>query len=219
MKPIIFCRIADMKYYKGTTNDQPHNGGSYVNQYGEAHECYNFAPCFIDGTDEEFCLGYARIAQNQENRISQLHIEKIAGCKSMKSAEKIDSVIVVFCSKAPGSKYQRVVGFYKNATVFRYPQYLDFEDDEGNIYCQEFNFIAKAGDCVLLPYNVRHTKAQWYVPSSRKTNDNFGFGRSNLWYGEGYEKDPALRDYMERMIKSIEEYDGENWIYKEAPAK
>ena len=32
MKPIIFVRISSMKYYKGTMNDTPENGG-----YGEAN--------------------------------------------------------------------------------------------------------------------------------------------------------------------------------------
>ena len=43
MKPIIFARVADMKLYKGITEtDRPVNGGAYVRETNDAHECFNF---------------------------------------------------------------------------------------------------------------------------------------------------------------------------------
>lgn len=44
MKPIIFCNIAYMKYYKGIIDgvDEPVNGGAYVQETNDAHEAYNF---------------------------------------------------------------------------------------------------------------------------------------------------------------------------------
>ena len=46
---ILFCNIAWMKFYKGIHpgKDWPINGGSYVNKYNDAHEKYNFHPCFL----------------------------------------------------------------------------------------------------------------------------------------------------------------------------
>ena len=50
MRPVVFVRVADMKYYQGITDqDSPVNGGSYVNDTGLAHECYNFEPLVQDG--------------------------------------------------------------------------------------------------------------------------------------------------------------------------
>ena len=63
------------------------------------------------------------------NKTQELHIEKIPGCKLFKKEEEITNVIVVFISKAFGSKTMRVVGFYKNATAFRYPHYIEVDND------------------------------------------------------------------------------------------
>ena len=43
---ILFCNIAWMKEYRGNEdgNDTPLNGGSYVDETGDAHEKYNFFP-------------------------------------------------------------------------------------------------------------------------------------------------------------------------------
>ena len=43
---ILFCNIAWMKEYRGNEDgrDIPVNGGSFVNETGDAHEKYNFTP-------------------------------------------------------------------------------------------------------------------------------------------------------------------------------
>ena len=55
MKPIIFARIADMKFYKGITDtDKPVNGGSYVKDTNYAHECYNFDSVILEDEKEQY---------------------------------------------------------------------------------------------------------------------------------------------------------------------
>jgi len=208
MKPIIFARVADMYYYNGITEkDKPVNGGAYVNETGEAHECYNFSPVkFLDGY--EACLGFVMLAGAKENTDTRLHIEKIVGCEALKKDEFVHNVTVVFCSKAYNSPTMRVVGFYKNATVYRDAQFEDFV----NGYVQQYNFIADKNDCVLLPYQERHKGKRWYIPMSKKRNSSFGFGRSNIWYAQGYQTDKKLYDFLESMIQNIEMYDGDNWV-------
>ena len=46
---ILFCNIAWMKEYRGNEDgkDTPLNGGSYVDETGDAHEKYNFTPVNI----------------------------------------------------------------------------------------------------------------------------------------------------------------------------
>lgn len=206
MKPIIFVRISSMKYYKGTTNDTPENGGSYVTETGDAHECYNFdAVDFEDGTSQ--CLGFTMLTGKRGNE-AQIKIENIVGCDALKKKETASAVTVVWCAKARNSQNMRVVGFYKNATVYRRSQYVEF--DTG--YVQEFNFIADKKDCVLIPWNKRFSDNRWYVPTSGKNNSSFGFGRSSIWYGGSHTDDQKEIEYVERMIDSIENYDGENWI-------
>lgn len=210
MKPIIFCRIADMKYYRGITDeDRPINGGAYVNETGEAHECYNFDYANVDG--EDVCLGFVMMARTSATGNVALHIEKISGCELTKNQESIDGVTVVWCAKGEGRTSTRVVGFYKNATVYRYPQFADFE----NGYCQQFNFVAKKEDCVLLPINERYTKSEWYVPMSGKNSYEFGFGRSNIWFANGESGSIKEKDYVERVLEAIENYSGRNLMEEE----
>lgn len=209
MKPIIFARVADMKYYQGITEkDAPLNGGSYVKETGMAHECYNFDSVIEDGEDYEKCIGFFQMMGGKG--ASQLHIEKMPGCESMNKEEQINGAIVVFVSKASGSKSMRVVGFYKNATVFRYPHQMSF----GNGYVQEYMFEARKEDCVVLPYTTRFSGSSWYVPSSTSKYSDFGFGRSNVWFAGGEGASNQEKEYVERMIHSIESYQGENWIEK-----
>lgn len=204
MKPIIFVRVADMKYYQGITeSDKPLNGGSYVNETGYAHECYNFAPVMRDGENHEKCLGWFRMMGGRG--AGQLHIENIVGCGALKEEGSVDGVIVVFVSKAERAQNMRAVGFYKNAKVYRTPQYDD-------IYDQEFMFEARKEDCVVLPYSVRFSNNAWYVPNNSSKYAEFGFGRSNVWYAGGKGASRKELDYVERMIKSVDDYAGANWI-------
>ena len=128
MRPVIFVRVADMKYYQGITDqDRPVNGGSYVNNTGLAHECYNFAPVIQSGEDYEKCLGYFMMIGG--NGVCQLHIENIPGCEAFKHEEAAYGVTGIFVSKAVSSKSMRVVGFYKDAIAYRFPHHMEFEDN------------------------------------------------------------------------------------------
>ena len=184
---ILFCNIAWMKEYRGNEDgkDTPLNGGSYVDETGDAHEKYN-------GKD-----------------VNQMRIENIAGCELLKKEEEVDDVLVVYCAKHPAHKFTTVVGWYKHATVFRHYQEAVFAPED----IQYYNAIANSSDCVLLPAGIRSRKVQWEVP--RKSNGwAYGFGRANVWYAS--EEDSRLQDYLTRLVKQIDEYDGENWIDKYA---
>lgn len=62
---------------------------------------------------------------------------------------------------------RRVVGWYKDATVYRYPQYEFCNERE-----QQYNFIDKKENCVLLPENERFS-SKWIVPSSGHNGYDF----------------------------------------------
>ena len=213
MKPIIFCNITYMKYYKGVIPgvDEPQNGGSHVKETGDACEAYNFEPVYFEGKSAELCLGFVMMAQSKKNRYSQLHIEKIIGCQAARKESTAEGVTVVWCAKSDDFGGVRVVGWYENATVFRNFATCEF----GNGYVQEFNFCANAEDCVLLPENERALE-KWIVPRSGYNGYDFGFGRSNLWYAQGAKENPRLKDFLENIIEQIENYDGDNYIEKEA---
>lgn len=211
MMRILFCNIAWMKEYRGNEDgkDTPLNGGSYVDETGDAHEKYNFTPVNMEGREGLYCLGFFETKSHNGKDVNQMRIENIAGCELLKKEESVDDVLVVYCAKHPAHKFTAVVGWYKHATVFRHYQEAVFAPED----IQYYNAIANSSDCVLLPAGIRSRKVQWEVP--RKSNGwAYGFGRANVWYAS--EEDSRLQDYLTRLVKQIDEYDGENWIDKYA---
>ena len=204
---ILFCNIAWMKEYRGNEdgNDTPFNGGSYVDETGDAHEKYNFFPIHFEGEEDSYCLGFFETKSHNGKDVNQMHIENIAGCELCKKEESVEDVLVVYCAKHPAHNFTTVVGWYKHATVFRHYQELEF--GEGDF--QSYNAIAKTKDCVLLPTSARSKILHWKVP--RKTGGcAYGFGRANVWYAS--EDDKGLKEFLERLSSQIESYSGENMI-------
>jgi hypothetical protein len=198
-----------MKNYRGCSeSDMPINGGKYVSDTHDAHEAYNFEAIYLNGSDDEYCLGFVETKTTNGKYRNQLHIEKI-GNQSDKDIKELDDVLVVWCAKSDCLDFTSIVGWYKNATVFRYYNEVEFEDG----YKQNYNIIAKAEDCVLLPVNVRSRRALWYVPRKGKKNGpSYGFGQANIWFANESDKNINLKNYLHKIINQINNYDGENLI-------
>ena len=211
MKQVIFARISDMKYYRGITeNDKPVSNMAYVKETGDAHEAFNFDVVEMNG--EKVCLGFVMLIGKTSNSNLQIRLESMIGGKALKNEDSADGVTIVWCAKDPYGKNIRVVGFYKNATVYRYPQEVNFLDDNDEVcYVQQFNFVAKEEECVVLPTEERN-KNEWRVPTSCKGGFDFGFGRSNIWYANSKGENDKEDEYVERMLERIENYTGENWM-------
>lgn len=211
---VLFCNIAWMKEYRGVTdNDTPVNGGSYVDDTNDAHEAYNFDKITFDDDNEKlpYCLGFFETkCTNGESR-NQLHIEKIDDNVD-KNIEAIDDVLVVWCAKGETNDFTSVVGWYKNATVYRYYQELEFS----NGFIQDYNVLAKAEDCILLPLNVRSRRTMWWVPRvAKKNGPSYGFGQANVWFANE-KNNKAKNDYINKLVNQINEYNGENYMLKES---
>ncbi|CAM2076742.1 MAG: Nucleotide modification associated domain-containing protein [uncultured Clostridium sp.] len=210
MRKILFCNIAWMDKYRGINdNDTPVNGGSYVEDTNNAHEAYNFEPMYFTDTEEhtQYCLGFFETKSTNGNNRNQLHIEKIDN-NSDKNIESIDNVLVIWCAKSPTNDFTSIVGWYKNATVYREYQSVEFESG----YVQDYNILAKAEECVLLPSNIRSRKTMWWVPRvAKKNGPSYGFGQANVWFAN--EKDNRNKDeYIDKIINLIDNYDGENYM-------
>lgn len=212
MESVVFCKISSMKYYKGAgPRDQPFNGGSFVRENGYGHEEYNFLVREIpdDWEDEsgavpagDYCLGFVETKGTLAGKSNQLHVEKIYGVgDSFKRAPYVSGVTVVWCATSDLNE-TAVVGWYKNATVFREYQVFADENDQERVY----NVLAKEEDCVLLPQGTRHRHI-WSVPSKKYTKV-FGFGQALLWYAQ----EERAMPYLERLIENINGYCGENWL-------
>lgn len=210
----LFCNIAWLDYYKGIYDgvDMPVGGGESVKHGGDAHEKYNFEAIEIYGETERYCLGY--VATKASKTQNQLHIEKIDGCESYEGQDYVDDVTVVYCAKHPAHNFTTVVGWYKHATVYRYYQQMKFPSNipgDDSVYIQYYNAIARASDCVLLPRRERSLYNKWSVPR-RTTGAAYGFGQSNVWFAT--EDNELLKKYLDRLQNQINDYDGDNWLYK-----
>ena len=210
MRRILFCNIAWMDKYQGINdNDKPINGGSYINDTNDAHESYNFEPMYFTDEDEktQYCLGFFETKSTNGISKNQLHIEKIDDVIN-KDTEAIDNVLVIWCAKSPVNNFTSVVGWYKNATVYRYYHSVEFD----NGYVQDYNILAKAEDCVLLPTDIRIIGTTWWVPRvAKKNGPAYGFGQANVWFAN--EKDNSGKEeYLSKIIGLIDNYDGENYM-------
>lgn len=208
MNKIVFCKISSMKYYKGASQkDVPYNGGSFVKKNGFGHEEYNFLTWTIlpDSINDsgsipegEYCIGFVETKSTNSINKNQLHVEKIRGFgDAFKKELWVTGVTVIWCATTDLNETS-VVGWYKNATVFR--EYQAFNDD------RFYNVIAQSSDCVLLPESARHRHI-WNVLSKKSTR-TFGFGQSMLWYAQEEEALP----YLDRLRDNINSYLGENWL-------
>ena len=94
MMRILFCNIAWMKEYRGNEDgkDTPLNGGSYVDETGDAHEKYNFTPVNMEGREGLYCLGFFETKSHNGKDVNQMRIENIAGCELLKKEESVDDV-------------------------------------------------------------------------------------------------------------------------------
>ena len=211
---LLFCNIAWLDYYKGIYEgvDEPVGGGDYVKKTGDAHEKYNFEAIEIYGDDEKYCLGFVETKTTKTSQ-NQLHIERIRGCEELAGEDSVEDVLVIYCAKHPAHNFTTVVGWYNHAIVYRYYQQMNFSSDnpdEAELYVQNYNAIAKAKDCVLLPRRERSLYSKW---SYRRTSGAaYGFGQSNVLFAA--EENELLKSFLNQIIKQIKEYDGENWLNK-----
>jgi hypothetical protein len=172
-----------MKNYKGVTNeDIPTGAGSYVEENQDGGEVNNFYP--LNGN----YYGYARIQNGRSLRIEKLGADL--------KADFIDNITVVLFAKNPETGGQYIVGWYKNAKLFRHIQELKSKI----IPNKPYNVITEIGDGFLLKPSDRIFAVE-------------GPGQTNAWYVEEYvEKSYFLK---------LEEYmaDPENYLIRIAKKK
>ncbi|MDG0800842.1 HNH endonuclease [Pectobacterium polaris] len=176
---ILFCNIGWMKKYDGIDGDSIERGGSY-NKTATGHEVCNFT------NSDGYVYGYVQPT-------GQIKIERLG---ANKRDEKIDGVTVIWLA-GPDSGGTAVVGWYKNATIFREPQDLISPSSahrENGI--TTFRIKALWKDAVLLPCDNRSLM----IPRAVKG----GIGQSNVWYADSPESD----EYVTKVKKLIAEFDG-----------
>ncbi len=179
LRRILFCNVAYMEHYDQLlfSDDKPMHGGSYVSDTGNAFESWNFHRC-----DDGKYYGFVETKYNgptaNEDYANQLHIEKI---DINATGDSIENVTVIFCAKSDEAGGTVIVGWYKDATVFR--------SRKKNALGHSYNITAS--HAILLPPLLRTFSIQ-------RSQKGIGFGQSNVWY--------AKDDAAEAIIKQTIEY-------------
>lgn len=179
--PLLFCNIGWMERYDGIDGDSIQRGGSY-NHESIGHEVCNFSN--IGGK----VYGYVQPT-------GQIKIEKLGAGKH---DDHVTGVTVVWTA-GPDAGGTAVVGWYKNATVYREAQSIKrptaLQRKNG---LDTFRIVASASDVTLLPVERR----SHMIPRAVKG----GIGQSNVWYADSPESAPVVAGVL-RLVESNGESD------------
>ena len=180
---MVLFRVEWMEYYKDLEKGLENSNKTDKRGYnGDPHEAFNFR-VESDGC----CYGYARV--NQGNRIS---IERLGDVDQDEDGrEYVDGVTVVWVAPHPllSGGRMAVVGWYKNARVYReeqsYPEQINRPLDQKAFY----RVIANAGDVFLLKTEKRDEKLLkglekkliWPIPFYISEKEEFSKMERGLW--------------------------------------
>ena len=161
MITMLFCNIARMDSYRGWTNvDQPVGAGDYPDK--DKEEVHNFHP------HDAYVYGYVAAVAHS------ISIERLGAKRTQSSVSGVD---VVWTAPSP-NRGRDVVGWYRNATVFRKPQkYKRGSYHKRDSY--DYHVLANRTDYVLLAGPERRK-----INIQRAQDQQGGFGNSNVWYAD-----------------------------------
>ena len=153
-----------MQYYDVELREEtPKYGGQYVTNTGDAEEKYNYHIC-KDGRIRGFVETKHRNKKANQIRIENIDIQ-------YKNANKIDGVTVVFCAYSDKLKKNVIVGWYKEATIYR--ERAEYNGRQYNIECDGKNatLLFEKEQNKVVPRANKHTfgsnnafrKRVWYA--------------------------------------------------------
>ena len=164
---MLFCNIGWMDRYKGKDGDSIYGGGSF-NENNIGSGAWNFSPA------GDNVYGYV-------HPNGQIRIENIGGDDT---EESISGVTVVWTAPHENGGTW-VVGWYRNATVYRQPQ------KNGQL---DYYVMASFNDATLLPPNERNCE----IPRGKG-----GMGQSNVWYANSPEGKETIAAVNRLIAKDI----------------
>lgn len=158
-----------MERYAGRTpTDPPLGGGGFPKDEGYCREECNFVPC-----EDGFVYGHFETVKGTVDR--QVRIERLG---SGRNDEYIDGIDVVWTAPTRGNDPRTVVGWFKNARVYRhrqkfgknFPSEKHRRDD-----ISSFRVRARCDDVFLVPVANRHLDLERGPGWS---------GQASWWYAE-----------------------------------
>ena len=178
-----------MKKYMGITDsDKPKYCGSFVTEQNAGSDIFNFSE--YNGK----CYGYVH---HEGDLVLPEHVAQNFNLEDDQD-DMIEGVLVVWCSFKDKNS-ARIVGWYKNAVLYREEQYQpSFTNPD---YELDYFFEADSKDCFLLPENQRNFK----IERAAKAGKGRGFGNTDIWFADS---PYARNDLIPKVADYIESYDG-----------
>jgi hypothetical protein len=175
---MIFFNIAWMKNYDGeTADDKPKDGGIW----DEKNEVCNFANV------NNRCYGFV-----YPLNLGPINIDRVSADPA---SEKIDDVTVIWTAKHVNFGTV-VVGWYKNATLYRNPQQVKNSRQHRKNNVEVFYAECSFDDATLLPERQR----TFQIPRGEG-----GMGQYLIWYADtkfGPETKRKLSAYIDDYVKT-----------------
>jgi hypothetical protein len=160
---IIYFNVGWMKRYAGPDADDPTIGAhGYLDDHQHGAESFNFV-----AHDDGMVRGYRPPGDRERTNINRLGASPSDG--------QLDGVLVIWLAREPGTGRTLIVGWYRDATVYRTAKDggVDFQDERIH-----YSVNAKVRDAVLLP-----PVARTFVVKSSLVAPGEGYGQKPTWYG------------------------------------
>lgn len=191
---MVFFNIAWMREYQGNwILDKPVHGGSFIGEKGWGGEVYNFQP--FDG----MMYGYVEPgAVERDGPQRRINISRLVTRPSLiKNPPYASGVLVVWVATPENGRHPLVVGWYKDARLYRSAQTppqesirkLPNHNNPGKYFAS-----AREQDCVLIPPEGR---------TQQLPRKGEGLGHSNLWYAQT-DSGETTKDNVLRFIQDWE---------------
>lgn len=188
--PMVFLRIGWMERYQGlTVGDAITGGGAFVAEQGYGHEICNFAD------HSGLVYGYARPPRGSGDELlaPRLNINRLGASSH---DDKVEGILALWVASSPDTHENVIVGWYKNATVYRNSQIPS--NDSGRTYkgnVLDFYVTARSEDSYLLPRDER----LFQVPRG-----SGGMGQANVWYSDDQNLHSAFRQSVLEYVQTRE---------------
>lgn len=179
--PSIVFRVCWMQLYDGLNGDECVGGGQYIEQQGFGGEIFNFRHY------KRNLYGYVQPPGRGHFNDRKIRIERLG---ARKNDQSIDGILVAWAARNPYLGGTYVVGWYKDATVFR----CWHEPPQGSNRAyngQPLGYYATAVEESGLLLTVERRILP--VPTGKG-----GIGQANMWYPDA--------EFEQRLMNFIQNY-------------
>lgn len=176
---LVYINHAWMTHYKGPKGDKAEGNFGFLKMNGIAHESWNFEP--ISGKV------YGYVPRSAEIKISRLDAKR--------GDAAVDGMTVVWIARNPRTKKTVIVGWYRNARIYRDAEHRRLERLPG--FDVGYQIEAPAADAVLLPIDAR----SFIIPTAKEPGN---LGQSPVWYGKGEAFNRDVAEYIGRGGRRVE---------------